>query len=344
MHSKVPPDALRNLKFAIRETTAFVAHSFSGEDREIVEQIISFLTKLGVKCETGKRAEPKAISDKVNQRIDAAELFVGIFTRKQKSTGGKFSTSGWVIEEKATATAAGKKLLLFVEEGVEDFGGLQGDYEYIPFSRDNFGAALISAMDYVLAFTSISLQCRIDGDKVHFNFQLKQTPAERFAELKKLCARNPRNFDAHIEFARMTAQMGDKTGGLNELKQLVLKFPAVGRAHHELAHMLQSEGNLADAVLSFQKALDLSSNDEQNYRCYGRCLMQYAKTIADDVTRRSTLQKAKRLLERAKVIGGDKMHPQINGDLFLVDEALEEFGETELLPEVPARAKRPKKK
>jgi hypothetical protein len=93
---------------------------------------------------------------------------VGIFTRRQEQKDGSFSTSAWTIEEKATALAAGKRLLLFVENGVPDFGGLQGDYEYIPFDRDNLGEALIQAMDYVLAITSIPLTCRVEGpNKLH---------------------------------------------------------------------------------------------------------------------------------------------------------------------------------
>jgi hypothetical protein len=86
---------------------------------------------------------------------------VGIFTRRQEQKDGSFSTSAWTIEEKATALAAGKRLLLFVENGVPDFGGLQGDYEYIPFDRDNLGEALIQAMDYVLGhhFNTTDLSC-----------------------------------------------------------------------------------------------------------------------------------------------------------------------------------------
>src|SRR4026209_2327656 len=119
----VQPYDLQQIRFAVREATAFVGHSFADEDERVVEQIKQFLSKLGVKCDSGKRAEPKGISDKIKERIQAAELFVGIFTRHLKQQGGSYSTSPWIVEEKATALAAGKRLLLFVEKGVQGFGG-----------------------------------------------------------------------------------------------------------------------------------------------------------------------------------------------------------------------------
>jgi hypothetical protein len=113
---------------------------------------------------------------------------VGIFTRRQEQKDGSFSTSAWTIEEKATALAAGKRLLLFVENGVPDFGGLQGDYEYIPFDRDNLGEALIQAMDYVLAITSIPLTCRVEGpNKLHFKIGAKVSPNDCGMAETSLC-------------------------------------------------------------------------------------------------------------------------------------------------------------
>ncbi len=80
----IPPFLMHNIRFAIREATAFVGHSFADDDREIVDQLIRFLTKLGVKCDTGLRPEPRGVSDKLYERIRAADLFVGIFTRRKE--------------------------------------------------------------------------------------------------------------------------------------------------------------------------------------------------------------------------------------------------------------------
>src|SRR5206468_5193950 len=70
----IQPVILEQIKFAVRETTAFVAHSFAPEDKEIVDLISQFLTKLGLKCDSGRRPEPKGISEKVRERILGAEL------------------------------------------------------------------------------------------------------------------------------------------------------------------------------------------------------------------------------------------------------------------------------
>src|ERR1700677_862194 len=129
--------AQMNIKFAVREIKAFVGHSFAKEDTYVVSTFIELLNKLGFNCITGQKAAPKEIREKIKERIEGCEVFVGIFTRREPKADGNFTAPPWVIEEKTWAIAAGKKLLLFVETGVEnDIGGLQGNYEYVPFERD----------------------------------------------------------------------------------------------------------------------------------------------------------------------------------------------------------------
>ena len=303
----MPPYILQQIRFAVREATAFVGHSFAEEDAHLIEQIKQFLSKLGVKCDSGKRAEPKGVSDKVRERIQAADCSLGIFTRRQEQQDGSFSTSAWTIEEKATALAAGKRLLLFVENGVREFGGLQGDYEYIRFERDNLGEALIHAMDYVLAITSIPLACRVEGpNKLHFRIGAKVSPAQQIGELKEFVARHPTNVQARVELAKLIADTQDRAAGVAELRKLANEFSNVSQIHHDLAHQLEKLGDVPGALLSFQCALDLKAGDYRNYRCYGKCLHRHALTLSDAVVKRSSLDKAQRLLERAAVIGASK--------------------------------------
>ncbi len=99
----IHPFFLQQLKTAIREVPAFVAHSFADEDEEVVSQIIQLLTKLGLRCDSGKRAEPRGISEKIRKKIQAAEVFVAIFTRRDAIDENSYSTPPWVIEEKAAA-------------------------------------------------------------------------------------------------------------------------------------------------------------------------------------------------------------------------------------------------
>jgi tetratricopeptide (TPR) repeat protein len=316
---------LQQIRFAIREATAFMGHSFAEEDERLVEQIKRFLSKLGVKCDSGRKPEPKGISQKVTERIHAAELFVGIFTRHLQQEDGSFSTSPWVVEEKATALAAGKRLLLF-ENGVREFGGLQGDYEYIPFQRDNLGEALIDAMDYVLAITSVPLTCSVEGpNKLHLQFGGEASPTQTIEELKKFVKSHPRDIQARIDLAKSIESTQDRSAGVSEFRKLATEFSNVSSVHHELAHALKRLGDLPEALLSFQRALDLNSTEYRNYRCYGKCLYEHALTLTDGVVKRSSLEKARRLVQQAAGIGGQLKQQEVQGDLFVIEEALRDL-------------------
>ncbi len=85
---------------------------------------------------TGEKPRAKNVSAKVKERIDACDTFVGVFTRQDKLSGKEqWIASPWIIDEKAYALAKGKRLVLIKEDGVANIGGLQGDYEYLPFDR-----------------------------------------------------------------------------------------------------------------------------------------------------------------------------------------------------------------
>lgn len=319
---------LGNVKFGIREVTAFVGHSFADDDQHIVQQLIKFLTKLGVKCETGLRPEPRGVSDKVNQRIRAAELFVGIFTRRGKHEDGSYSTSAWTIEEKATALATGKKLLLFVEDGVNQFGGLQGDYEYVRFNRDSFGDALVHAMDYVLSVTTVPFELQVENGRVSIKLSPGHTPEEHLKALEAKVENNPKNVNARVTLASAYRSMKRTNEALREYGKLAAEFPNVSSILHDYGHAKDDANDLPGALLCYQQALDLSPNDFKNHKCYGACLYRQAQTLPT-IQKKSTLRKSKRLLERALVIGGEQQRSSVEGTLFLVSEALKELGEHE---------------
>ena len=320
----IPPFLFPSIKFAIREVPAFVGHSFASRDREIVQQIKDFLGRLGVKCDSGFRPEPKGVSDKVRQRIQNAELFVGIFTRRSKNEDGTYSTSTWVVEEKAAAIAGDKRLLLFVEDGVSEFGGLQGDHEYIPFSRRNLGTALVHAMDYVLAVTSVPFESRLEGlDSLHIHIGSNKSPEEQIQEVRNIVASQPRNLQARIALGKLLSQNCQQQQALAEFQKLVADFPTSPDAFHAMAHVQEQLGDLSSALQNYQKALDLNPAKYGNNRCYGRCLYQQANVQQDAELKKKALGIARRLFDRAREIGGEKCKQQIDADLFVVDEALE---------------------
>jgi hypothetical protein len=129
------------------EPTAFVGHSFAPADGKIASSIIQCLEAMGIEVVTGEKPRADRISDKVKKLIDSQYLFVGIFTRRDKISHKKeWTTSPWIIDEKAYAVGRNKKLILFKENDVGSIGGIQGDYEYIEFSRDSVQDALVGLL------------------------------------------------------------------------------------------------------------------------------------------------------------------------------------------------------
>lgn len=131
--------------------TAFVGHSFAPADGAVVDCIMQSLEAIGITVVTGKKPNADRISDKVKKLIDGQYLFVGVFTRRDKiAQKEEWTTSPWIIDEKAYAVGKGKKLILFKEKGVGSIGGIQGDYEFVEFSRDllhDVAVALLQMFD-----------------------------------------------------------------------------------------------------------------------------------------------------------------------------------------------------
>lgn len=116
---------------------AFVGHSFLPGDKRVADCVIQSLSAIGLSVVTGEKPKAERISEKVKKLIDEQQLFVGVFTRRDKIARKKeWTTTSWVVDEKAYAVGKGKKLILIKEDGVGSIGGIQGDYEFIEFSRD----------------------------------------------------------------------------------------------------------------------------------------------------------------------------------------------------------------
>lgn len=132
---------------------AFIGHSFDERDEALINKICAFLTQRDVHWETGLKAQNKSVSDKVKERIDRNDFFIGIFTinapigkrislfdrLKGKTKTLDFTTSNWVIQESGYAIGKDRGIILLVEKGIYKFPELQGDIEYIPFSKDKAG-------------------------------------------------------------------------------------------------------------------------------------------------------------------------------------------------------------
>lgn len=124
--------------------SAFVGHSFAKKDRSVVSSVTQLLEIIGIKVVTGERPSAGLISEKVKTRINQSDAFVGLFTRQDKISGkDQWTTSHWVIDEKAYAHAKERKLILIKEVGISNIGGVQGDYEYLQFDRNDIPSLML---------------------------------------------------------------------------------------------------------------------------------------------------------------------------------------------------------
>lgn len=155
----------------MRPLKAFVAKSFASMDEgktQKVERLLDRFRPLGLTWETAERAEIESVSQKVRQRIDECDIFVGVFTRRhpifsedleqepdQRPGSEPVAWTGppWLFQESGYALKAKKKLMLFREAGVE-LPLLQGDLEYIPYDPEAPDAAWEKALEILVQLTA----------------------------------------------------------------------------------------------------------------------------------------------------------------------------------------------
>ncbi|GIK82402.1 MAG: hypothetical protein BroJett024_35070 [Alphaproteobacteria bacterium] len=117
--------------------SVFIGQSFVAADSAVNQCVYDVLKGIGLNVVTGEKPRADRISDKVKDLIEQQSIFVGIFTRRDKiARKSEWTTSTWVIDEKAYALGLQKPLILLKEQGVNNIGGIQGDYEYFEFSRE----------------------------------------------------------------------------------------------------------------------------------------------------------------------------------------------------------------
>jgi hypothetical protein len=144
----------------MEQIRAFIAHSFAKDDADVVNRFLKYFTQLSrtlptFSWEHAEAAEPKVLAEKVMTILDGKNVFVAICTRKERVIENDalrksfflqgffkvredafcWKTSDWIIQEIGLARGRKLDLILLIETGVRDPGGLQGDLEYISFDR-----------------------------------------------------------------------------------------------------------------------------------------------------------------------------------------------------------------
>jgi CheY-like chemotaxis protein len=130
-------------KTGVRSNSVFLSCRFA--DSQYVDGLRELLEVAGFEVITGDNASGY-ISQTILERIREAEFFICLMTRDKEKTDGTYTTSPWLLEEKGAALAFGKYLVLLVEEGVTDYGGLQGDWQRHHFGAKGFTGAALKAV------------------------------------------------------------------------------------------------------------------------------------------------------------------------------------------------------
>jgi len=146
----------------MNKVKAFVGYSFDEQDESVVRKFLDYfktLSEMGLlEWDHAKKFEARAVSEKIKEKMEGKNLFIGIFTAKNMQIHhsqlkeNKFfkkncysvpkadlkrCTSEWIIQESGYALGKKMKLMFLVEDGLTGLRGLQGDLEFIPFSKSN---------------------------------------------------------------------------------------------------------------------------------------------------------------------------------------------------------------
>lgn len=160
-HGEALPEAVREVRELVarvsaarqslpKKNTVFLSYQFA--ETEYAAGLIPLLEERGFRVITGQRSNTY-ISRAIIDRIRDCEYFLCLMTRDKEKTDGTFTTSPWLLEEKGVALALGKQLVLMVEEGVDDFGGLQGDWQRIHFGPKGFLRAALEAARQLASYS-----------------------------------------------------------------------------------------------------------------------------------------------------------------------------------------------
>ena len=226
---------------------AFVGHSFTDDDQSVVAQFLKFFDQLKASAldfnwTHAESAEPKELSTKVQSLLVGKNLFIGICTAKElaipqasvrplvfdhnKVAAAKWEfelkTSDWIIQEIGLAIGHGFDLILLLEDGVRRPGGLQGNIEYIPFSRetpsDSFGRILemLTALAGAPARqTTTSLESRAEDVQ-------DESPAPALSFIDELAQPNPDWPEERFEIAFFHFTMVDEPAKAEKISEAYL--------------------------------------------------------------------------------------------------------------------------
>lgn len=316
---------------------AFVGHSFTEDDEDVVREILEYLNQIqgmgiGFRWEHAKPAEPKVLAEKVLALIEDKNLFIGICTKKERVTSDEnlkskilcpsslcakkedldWKTSDWIIQEIGLAIGKNMDVILLLEEGLRAPGGLQGNLEYIQFSRNapekSFGrilqmirALLPHAKSVEEAVAGIPktaeeaeqkeegdewLHPKPDWKRRNYEYALMRTVDMKDAEGEQkifdayLNAENGKkesNIDSWYAAKEYFHILWAKDGSLSRLEKLAKSKPENSEVQRYLARSYQQFDENEKAAHTFLKAAANEKDKKKEIQQTGEAAKAYAK-------------------------------------------------------------------
>jgi hypothetical protein len=128
---------------------AFVSCSFATEDEDVNDFFKKLIRSFDIEPRSYDYQEIGRIPDKVKENIIKSDCMIAIATRRKRVEGTDFwSCSDWVQHEITLASAFGKPVVIFVEDGVNIEGLIAMSERRQIFRRDN----LVKDIDKIASF------------------------------------------------------------------------------------------------------------------------------------------------------------------------------------------------
>jgi tetratricopeptide (TPR) repeat protein len=349
------------------ELRTFVGHSFKDDDKALVGIFCDHFdnlakANLNFSWDHAVGAEPSPLSQKVLAKIEGKNVFIGICTKSERAIGDSFlrpallrkhlqlaerdkfewKTSDWIIQEIGLAVGRKMSVIIFLEEGVREPGGLYGNIEYIPFSRANPQASFDKLLQMLTSLSpkepvgstanaesppsekaklteaqSSDLVPKPDWSADQYNSAMVSVVlqedavaldriSEAFRGSKHSTGLGASEWEGRIEWLRVIFWKG---GDFEKLKRLAAENPASSRLQMFLARGYDEFGDHTKAAEIFQKASRAAENETQQAAFDSDAALQYAR--AGETAR------ALALFEQAKRVAKDQptAFETITGDL-----------------------------
>ncbi|MEN6489713.1 MAG: hypothetical protein ABFD66_12695 [Smithella sp.] len=308
---------------------AFVGHSFTDNDKIVVREFLDYFNQIkdlaiGFSWEHAEKAESKELTDKVLRLMEDKNLFIGICTSKEeviikKAFNGEETayipkTSDWIIQEIGFAVGREMDLILLLENGVREPGGLQGNLEYIPFDRGNpsksFGKILEMINDLLPKAKAIPIdQTEIPASPVresegqenqtknsfshpNDNWDIKKyffaflrsiidDNDEEEKVIKEAFSKSKFSQDHYIRekweaMIEYARILADKGGNLANLETLARKYPDNSDVQKYLASAYKKYDDFDRAATQFETAAQKAKDKLDEMKLYGEAALSYA--------------------------------------------------------------------